>query len=224
MDAPLALPLTGPGLLREICYLNRLQRLPDTVVVCASKYQAALDDLIALAGTMGTAVDMAGNLVTPKLTVADKQVGHLRKAFRGITYHQTDNLKIMPNLAQGIRRALRELRAEGRPRHTAPWTPQELCGTSPRPRNLPPDNELKVIAFTDVENVFFIPSGKITEISHAEMLGILSREAIRTGCPYCRGPIERMFFYTEAQQGLPRAKCQVCGRKSSQLGDALDPQ
>ena len=224
MDAPLALPLTGPGLLGEICYLNRLQRLPDTVVVCASKYQAALDDLIALAGTMGTAVDMAGNLVTPKLTAADKQVGHLRKAFRGITYHRADSREIMPNLAQAIRRALREIRAEGRPRHTAPWTPQELCGTSPRPRHLPPDNELKVIAFTDVENIFFIPSGKITEISRAEMLGILSREAIRTGCPYCRAPIERMFFYTEAQQHPTRAKCQVCGRKSSLLGDALDPQ
>ncbi len=112
----------------------------------------------------------------------------------------------------------------GVPPHAAPWTPQELCGTSPRPRHLPPDNELKVIAFTDVENIFFIPSGKITEISHAEMLGSLSREAIRTGCPYCRGPIERMFFYTQARQDLPRAKCQACGRKSSLLGDALDPQ
>jgi tetratricopeptide (TPR) repeat protein len=160
MDAPLALPLTGPGLLREICYLNRLQRLPDTVVVCASKYQTALDDLIALAGTMGTAVDMADNPVTPKLTAADKQVGHLRKAFRGITYHRTDNREIMLNLAQAIRRALREVRAEKHPRHTVPWTPQELCGTSPHPRHLPPDNELKVIAFTDVENIFFILPGR----------------------------------------------------------------
>jgi hypothetical protein len=56
------------------------------------------------------------------------------------------------------------------------------------------------------------------------MLGILSREAIRTGCPYCRGPIERMFFYTDAQQDLPRARCQVCARKSSLWGDALAPQ
>jgi hypothetical protein len=89
-----------------------------------------------------------------------------------------------------------------------------------------PDNELRVIAFTDVESIFFIPSGKITEISHAEMLRILSREAIRTGCPYCRGPtdIERMFFYTDAQQDLPRARCQVCACKSSLWGDALAPQ
>jgi hypothetical protein len=192
--------------------------------------------LIALAGMMGDAVDMAGNLVTPRLTATDKQVGHLRKAFRGITYQRPENCEIMPNLAHAIQQALHEILAEGHPRNAALWTPQDLCGTSPHPRRLPPDNELKVIAFTDVENVFFIPSGEIIEIDQREMLGILSREAVRTGCPYCRAPIDQMFFYTRGlerlgldnaseQQDWPNAKCQVCGHKSSLWGDdALAPQ
>jgi tetratricopeptide (TPR) repeat protein len=229
MDAPLAQPLTGPGLLREICYLNRLRRLPDTVVMCDSKYQPALEDLIALGGMMGDSTDVAGNLVTPRLAAADKQLGHLRKAFRGITYGRPENSVIMPNLAQAVRQALRDIVTDGPARRAAPWAPADLCGTSPHPRRLPPDNELKVIACTDVENIFFLPVGEIIEIDHPEMLGTLSRAAVRKGCPYCRAPIDQMFFY---RRGLERhrsgseprrASCQVCGRRSSLQDDWLEP-
>jgi hypothetical protein len=232
IDTPMTQPLTGPGLLREICYLNRLQRLPDTVVVCDSKYQAALDDLIALGGMMGAPTDLAGNPVTPRLTVTDMQVGYLRKASRGITYRRPENSVIMPNLAQAIRQALDEIHAREHPRYPAPWAPQDLCGTSPHPRRLPPDNKRKVITFTDAESVFFIPAGEITEVSRDEILKMLSREAVRAGCPFCRAPIEQLFFYA---QGLERqgrdspgeqhaqlnARCQVCGHKSSLREDTL---
>ncbi len=229
MDRPLAQPLTGPGLLREICYLNRLQRLPDTIVVCDSKYQSALEDLISLAGMMGDSVDLAGNPITPRLTATDKQVGHLRKAFRGITYNRPENGVIMPNLAQAVRQALREIVAAGPARRAVPWTPQDLSGTSPDPRRLPPDNELKVIAFTDVQNIIFIPSGKIIEIDHRAVLGTLSREAIRTGCAYCRAPLDQMFFYKSgldghgSETGPHKANCQVCGHTSSLWDDRLEP-
>jgi hypothetical protein len=237
MDEPMTHPLTGQGLLQEISYLNRLQRLPHTVVVCDAKFQPTLDDLIVLGGMIGYAVDLAGNLITPKLTATDKQVGHLRKAFRGITYQRPDpHRPTMPLLADAIRDALTDMAAAGSTRHQPPWKLEDLAGASPEPRRLPPDNELKIIAFSDVEKVFFIPSGEIIQLDELEMRHILNRTAVRTGCPYCRAPMEKMFFYTRGLTRLglgnasgendwPNAKCQVCGSKSSLFGeDMLAPQ
>jgi hypothetical protein len=218
---PLARPLTSQGLLREICYLSRLQRLPHTVVVCAAQYQAALDDLIALAGLAA-----AGDPVTPALTAADKQAGQLRKAFRGLTCDRAGRREIMPGLARALRGALEAMLADEQSRPSPPWTPEQLSGTSPHPRRLPPDNEPKIIGSTDVADLYFIPSGQITEISLAELLSVLGYAAVRTGCPHCRGPIEKLFFYTYTAQrrGEPRAICQVCGGAASLRGDALTPR
>lgn len=236
MDSPHALPITGRGLLREICYLNRLRRLPDTVVICDAKYQPTLDDLIALGGMMGDATDMYGNFVTPRLTAIDKQVGHLRKAFRGLTYQHpgTDNA-VLPRLAGVLNTALLEIIARSRSRERTSFDLDNVLGTSASPRPLPPDDELKILTYTNVEEVLFLPSGQLVEISHEEMAQILSREAVRTGCPYCRARLSDMFFFTRGLQrhltgdgekkDWPNAVCQVCGHKSSLFGDdMLAPQ
>lgn len=234
MDAPLSLPLTGRGLLREISYLNRLQRWSDTVVVCDLEHQPTLDDLIALGGMMGSATDLAGNLITPRLTAADKQVGHLGKAFRGITYRgAVAPAAVLPGFARKMGEVLGEILDTTRPEEVPPWHPQDLVGRSLRARRLPPDNGNKVIPFTDLEDLFFIPSGEIIEIDHREVLDILSPISAQVGCPYCRAPIGQMFFYIPGLERLDkpeehhelRARCQVCGRKSSLWGDdQLAPQ
>lgn len=236
MDSPLARPITGRGLLREICYLNRLQRLPDTVVVCDARYQPTLDDLIALGGTMGDSTDIRGNFITPRLTAIDKQVGHLRKASRGITYrHPANGGALLPEFAAMLAPALLEVTAD-RGSHERPAIElNNLLGTSAAPRRLPPDGELKVVAFTNVEEVLFLPPGELTEISHKEIGQILNREAARLGCPYCRARLSEMFFFTRGleRRGLkgdgegdwPNGICQVCGHKSSLFGDdQLAPQ
>lgn len=97
-------PITGRGLLREIGLLHTLGRLPDTIVVVDRRYQGPLDDLIALAGIVGEATDAHGIPVTPRLTAADRQVGLLREAFRGITYDYDPS--VAPPLA-GLAAALR---------------------------------------------------------------------------------------------------------------------
>jgi hypothetical protein len=236
MDTPLALPITGRGLLREICYLNRLQRLPDTIVVCEARYQPTLDDLIALGGTMGDTTDIRGNLITPRLTAIDKQVGHLRKASRGITYrHPPNGGALLPEFAAALAPALLEAIAGRRERERPTIDLTNLLGTSAAPRQLPPDGELKVVAFTNVEEVLFLPPGELTEISHKEMGRILNREAAQLGCPYCRAHLSEIFFFTRGLQrhGLkgdgerdwPNGICQVCGHKSSLFGDdRLAPQ
>jgi hypothetical protein len=192
--------------------------------VCAAQYQAALDDLIALAGLTGPAA--AGDPVTPTLTAADKQAGQVRKAFRGLTYDRAGRREIMPGLARALRGALEAMLAGEQPRPGPRWTPEQLSGTSPAPRRLPPDNEPKIIGSTDVADLYFIPSGQITEVSLAELLDVLGYVAVRTGCPHCRVPIEKLFFYTYTAQrrGEPGAICQVCGGAASVRGDALTPR
>ncbi|MFD8813332.1 hypothetical protein ACFV23_18025 [Streptomyces sp. NPDC059627] len=235
MDAPFSRPITGPGLLREVSYLNRTGKLPATVVLCDDRHRQSLEDVIALSGVLGDATDVAGNFITPRLTAIDKQVGHLRKAFRAISYTRPDGAPVMSDLAAALRRTLADLAAGPATAEATPWRPEDLWGRSTEPRRLPPDNSQKIIAFSDVESVLFLPRGEITEIGAADMLSVLSREAIDTGCPYCRAPVDRMFFYVLGlwpseeldRNGAPhiRAKCQVCGHKSSQWdGDTLMPQ
>jgi hypothetical protein len=101
-------PLAGRGLLREIGLLHRLGRLPDTIVVCDRHDQPALDDLIALAGISGVATDEHGIAVTPRLTEADREVGLLREAFRGITYDQGNAAA----LATALRAAVADILSE----------------------------------------------------------------------------------------------------------------
>jgi hypothetical protein len=225
VDAPMSRPITGPGLLREVAYLNRANMLPITVLVCGEQYQGTLNDLIALAGAMGDATDLAGNLLTPRFTATDKQVGHLHKAFRGIGFQPGETAS---ELGAAIRTALADLRAAGITRQPVPWRLRDLWGRSPEPRNLPPDNAAKIIEFSDVEELLFLPEGEITEISRDEMLVVLDREAIAHGCPYCRAATDRIFFFVEGlhsarelaetELSTVRARCQVCGRRSSYLG------
>nr|WP_296073197.1 hypothetical protein [uncultured Actinoplanes sp.] len=112
-------PITGRGLLREIGLLHRLGRLPDTIVVCDRRYQPALDDLIALGGISGVATDEHGIAVTPRLTDADREVGLLREAFRGITYDPGNAAA----LGVALRAAVADILSErGAPTLTA-WSP-----------------------------------------------------------------------------------------------------
>lgn len=225
VDAPMSRPITGPGLLREIAYLNRANMLPITVLVCGEQYRSTLNDLIALAGAMGDATDFAGNFLTPRFTATDKQVGHLHKAYRGISFQPGETGS---DLTAAIRTALSDLRAADVTRKPVPWRLRDLWGRSPEPRNLPPDNAAKIIAFSEVEDLFFLPEGEITEISHDEMLVVLDREAIARGCPHCRAGTDRIFFFVEGlrtarelaetELSTARARCQVCGRRSSYLG------
>ncbi len=235
MATPFIKPITGLGLLREVSYLNRMRRLPRTVLVCDERYQPTLDDLIALAGTMGDASDLAGNFVTPRLTALDKQVGYLSQAYRGITFRCDTGETILPELADSIRGVLGDFRIDDRIPEAVPWQPEDLCGRSTRPRCLPPDNEQKLISFTDVEDVVFLPNGQITEINFREVLAILHPEAIQTGCPYCHAPLDRLFFYVDEltqpkwpqnySTALLRATCQICGHAASLWGDdMLAPQ
>jgi hypothetical protein len=209
--------------------------LPITVVVCDERYQETLNDLIALSGAMGDTTDLAGNLITPRLAAIDKQVGYLSRAYRGISFDRGEDAPVLPRLAAAIRGTLAGMRVEETARRPPPWRLRDLSGRTAEPRRLPPDNKTKIVAFSDVEDVLFLPQGEITEISRGEMLTILDREAIAHGCPSCRAPVDRIFFFVDGlrtteertESGLSHVtgRCQVCGRRSTYEGDGyLDPQ
>ena len=234
IKAPFVKPITGFGLLREVSFLNRMRRLPRTVVVCDECDQMTFDDLIALGGMIGHATDTAGNFVTPRLTALDKQIGYLGKAYRGITFRRDASEMVLPELADTIRNVLSNFGTGGRPNESVPWKLHDLCGRTSNPRRLPPDNKLKVISFTDVEDILFLPHGEITEIEVRDVLAVLNEEAIRIGCPYCYAPLERLFFYVHGlqqpvwRQGVQsttlRTICQICGHRGSLLDGILDAQ
>ncbi|HEY0000774.1 MAG TPA: hypothetical protein VGB74_10000 [Actinoplanes sp.] len=109
-------PIPGRGLLRKIDQLHRLGRLPDTVVVCDGRYQPVLDDLIVLGGMSRDATDERGNAVTPRLTADDRELGHLREAFCGITYRPDGAAgRPLPRLAAALCTAVEEILARRPP-------------------------------------------------------------------------------------------------------------
>ncbi len=236
MDAPFIKPITGPGLLREVSYLNRMYRLPRTVIVCDEHYQTSFNDLIAFGGMAGDATDLAGNFVTPRLRAIDKQVGHFRKAYRGITFQSDAGQTVLPALAQSIKGVLSDFRVDDVSSEAIKWQPHDLCSCSPHPRCLPPDGQQKLIQFTNVEDILFLPAGQITEIDSQDVMSILNQEAIRIGCPYCHAPLSKLFFFVDGirepkwskedhDDDFLKAKCQICGHRSSLYGDdALAPQ
>jgi len=163
-------------------------------------------------------------------------MGYLRKAHCGITYIRPDaNCWIMPNFAEALRKILYDIPERDQSRASTPWALDDLLGTSVAPRRLPPGNELKIVAHTNVEDIFFLPSREITEIELRQMIDILDEVAVETGCPYCRAPLAEMFFYIYGLERLPpgsididsnrpHARCQRCGRGSSLTGKTLFPQ
>lgn len=232
--APFTGPLTGRGLLREIGFLSRLNRIPDTILVCDSAHRQTLDDLVCLGGMMGNAMTKSGDLVTPRLMAIDKQLGRLRDVRAAVSYNAAeDESQVILHLTQLLRPALQFGRRLESARNLE-WAPTDLVGTADTPRPLPPDGALKIVSRTPVEDVTFLPSGEITEVPLEHMRELVAPSAQARGCPHCHADFNRLFAYVsglhdyaaidDARQTWPNARCQDCGRKSSLFGDSLAPQ
>jgi len=108
-----------------------------------------------------------------------------------------------------------------------------VWGRSSQPRRLPPDGAAKIVEFTDVETVLFLPDGEITEIDPRELPVLLDRQAVARGCPYCGASLGHLFVFRrglwpagqagEVANSAPpcRAICQECGHRSSLSGEQL---
>lgn len=233
-SAPLHDGSSGYGLLHEIVYLRRLGRIRQTIVLCTSKDFKYIDQILRLAPLMGgVGPDLAPLLsgywfkntpkglqaTTPRFSAFDKQLVSLGYAHTIITFTMNQvRDPLRSGFSQKVRPVVQRVVRNGKWRRKFSWwrrsRPNTLLGKSSRPRRLPPDNGRKIIQFTNVEDLVYIPRFEITEISLAEVLDLLSKEEIELGCPSCNAPLSRIFFFVRSlhreSDDLIRGRCQQC--------------
>jgi hypothetical protein len=239
-QTPLGALPTGAGLLREIAYLVRLDKLSRTIAVTDNRYYHHVSQRITNA-FMGIADSFttSGQFISPRLTALEQQLVHLR-GVRGVTFSgPEESAGLAAHFADALRAELARLSG------ALPVMSQEAraqavadlpVGRSDSPRRLPPDGELKVVRYTAVEDLLYIPTGEIVEVSRQDIETILSAEACGAGCPNCGASLSEIFFYVTGlehqdtgggetlSEAWPNGKCQRCGRKCTPWeGGTLQP-
>lgn len=217
---PLSEPSSGRGLLYEIAFLQRLDRLYQTFVIVEERHAAYIDTLMhhAEAGDVFRLSEdpLASKPLAARLSALDKQLANLQEARGFFTITLEELASPLAGLVQRLDAAILEI--IGTPNISsgavASIDPAQLTGRSPLPRRLPPDNEEKIIQYTNVEDLLYIPQGRIADLSRGEVRSRLHPEAVAYGCGHCQGPIDEILFFTDV--GVPsssilRGKCQQCG-------------
>jgi hypothetical protein len=228
---PLSTIPTGAGLLRELAYLARLNRLARTVVVVDNRhfYHFSLRREEAWRGAFdGTTV--GGQPLTPRLTALEQQLGELRDEIRGVTFSARLDGGLSPAFSGALGAALADVIGD-RPTMSPAERERAIAdlplGVSPLPRRLPPDGELKIIGATPVEDLVEIPIRQFVEIPQTDIRRYLTDEIVTRGCPRCGAPLDQVFFYTRGLVIPPldqignydtHGKCQACGRRSTVTG------
>ncbi len=225
---PLGSLPTGPGLLHEIVYLTWLNKVEQTIWVTENRYYRQVSERIGTAMTgLAYVFTAGGQLLSPRMTALEQHLAYLR-GVPGLPFPGPEQFR------SRARRFTAALHAElTRLFRANPPMPPEVreqaagrlpLGRSDHPRRLPPDGEPKVIRYTAVEDLVFIPTLNIVEISLDDARTVLTAEAAEAGCPMCGAPLSDVFFYVTGlrYQGIrggaalrnayPRGKCQSCGR------------
>jgi tetratricopeptide (TPR) repeat protein len=214
----LAQPSTGPGLLYEMAFLQRLGRLGRTLVVVESDDAAQVYDLIHYAEA-GDVFRLSRKPLVPRLSALDKQLANLREAGGFLV---TTRQEVASPLKSGFFRRLEDAIVEivaGVTDDSADEvaaTHAQLTGRSTVPRRLPPDNQEKIIQYTNVEDLLYIPRGRMVDLSINEARNTLHPQAIKNGCGRCQGPIDDVLFFRDMDSPyVIRGKCQRCGAYQS---------
>jgi hypothetical protein len=167
-----------------------------------------------------------GTVGQPKVSMLERQLASLMAKARGITFTAGDGGGLSPAFVSALATALAEVVGDRPPPtdHERRAAVRDLpLGVSPQPRRLPPDGELKVISYTPVEDLLYIPNGAIVEIPRSAVEAYLTQETAAHGCPRCDAPLWSVFFYTpdadraddpDLSKANVRGKCQSCGRLS----------
>ncbi|WP_138757679.1 hypothetical protein [Modestobacter altitudinis] len=218
-SAPLMDLITGPSVLHEIAYLERLNLLPRTILWIHRSHAGYLLRIMAHAlphgGGWFKRVDATHvRALTPRLSARNRQLGKLCGR-HGMVLHRSRDVKTYPRRSKSLLelrdQVLLVLSKERRIKSHFQPTTNALVGKSPLPRRLPPDGELKVIQFVNVEDLMRIPPFRISDVDPATVLKSLSADSIALGCPSCQCPIKQIFFYTrDREHSIVRGRCQEC--------------
>lgn len=237
--APLMRPSSGSGLLYEVAFLSRLDSMRRTVLLCAESDLKHIQTLISSAHAAGMDIFRRdGSRLEPwrpRLTALDNQLIELKNVHSAVTYSQENlgGLRKSWLTRRWKSRLVFTLNLELRKVLVHTWRTGDspainyatLLGKSPKPRRLPPDGELKVIQFSNVEDLLIIPRGELIEVNRDDVRRLLSAEALGRGCPYCQASVDDIFFHHDGLEIVPtpfiRGKCQRCGRQSAVENDTL---
>ncbi|SHF78279.1 hypothetical protein SAMN05444351_0782 [Geodermatophilus nigrescens] len=218
-SAPLMELVAGPSVLHEIGYLEQLNLLPRTILWVHRSHAGYLLRLMAHALPRGRGwfkrVDATHvRALTPRLSARNRQVGKLCGT-HGMVLHRSRDVKKYPRRSRSLLelrdQVLLVLAKDGRIKDHFHPVASDLIGRSPLPRRLPPDGQLKVIQFVNVEDLMRIPPFRISDVDPTTVLRSLSAETSALGCPSCRCPVEKIFFYTrDRESSIVRGRCQEC--------------
>lgn len=241
-SAPLSKGSTGQGLLQEITYLRRLNKVSQTVLMCRLGDRQLIDRMINFPMIGDDSGPLAGGYVfqssanglqamTARFSAFDKQLISLQKAHSIIEFDTRELMKppAQSEFARDLRSAVWSVMWKDRWRRMNPRTrqprPDMLLGKSGDPRRLPPDDAKKIIQFANVEDLLYIPQWEVSDISTAEIVEVLSPDEVKRGCPSCGAPFSRLFFFVRSlhRKGNEaiRARCQECLEPMVVEGDAL---
>jgi hypothetical protein len=167
-ETPLGSLPTGAGLLHEIVYLTWLNKVEQTIWVAENHYYRQVSERIGMAMTgLGDVFTADGQLLSPRMTALEQHLAYL-KGIPGLQFPGPEEFR------SRAKRFIAALHAElTRLSRANPPMPPEVreraaaslpLGRSDRPRRLPPDGEPKVIRYTAVERLIFIPTLDIVEI------------------------------------------------------------
>jgi hypothetical protein len=226
---PLSDPSTGPGLLHEVSFLARMQKMPRTILLCKIEEMAIIEERVNTAqfvATSGHIHAASGRSLIPRLTALDKQLAHLVNVGFVVPYAtaELDNGETIASLIGHLRGTVYSALEISTSDSMSDSALMPL-GCANEPRKMAPDGKEKILGFTGPEDLVIVPAGELTQVDVNEIRGILSRQGIERGCPYCYAPIENLFFYVdglarEATDAI-RGKCQKCGRRSTVWDDIL---
>ncbi|MEV6844429.1 hypothetical protein [Actinoplanes sp. NPDC051411] len=226
-SSPVKEPVTGPGLLREIVYLRRLDKLKSTLLLCAASdlpyFSRLLRDLPIHTGLGPDMTPLLGfylfqntpkglQPMVPRISAYDRQLVNLRAArglisFRKGVFSRSSQVKFSHDLTELVNQVIRDSRSSR-------VQPDVMLGRSPRPRRLPPDGARKIIEFTNVEDLLYIPRYEIADVGLAEVLEILAEPEANHECLSCGASLSDILFYVRgldrAANSSIRGRCQFC--------------
>lgn len=241
-SAPLSKHMSGVGLLKEISYLQRLGAIPRVITICLKTQFDEIINLIKLAefASHGFAHSATWRkVIAPRMTVLDQQLRWIDATCGPLPFKDpAPGSHVVDGLAEQLIPAFNDvLSGRTKSRYEERWGTLEFVYPPGTPdsglpvgrfhvaRPLPPDRRNKVFRYWKIEDLNSIPTGEVIDLSLRDARRLLSREAVKRGCPYCYAPINELCFHAYGlvwpSNEAVRAKCQTCGRRSSLWGDML---
>jgi hypothetical protein len=154
-QSQLMAPVMGNGFLYEVAYLERLNRLNRTLLLCRESDADYLSSLLkfAFAAYGGDSFRGDGRPLHPKISALNKQLGLLCETVGLTTYVESELTSPFSGFIDDLTQCIQNiLILRGRVTSSVPDERQLSLpvGRSAKPRSLPPDDELKIIEYTNV--------------------------------------------------------------------------